>query len=98
MSAQSRAAARRSARAARAAAQTRSPCVQHVLERAQAALADAVQRGGLGALLETPAGAAVSAGELLAPAWRARKVVLLGDTCNSQAIAGARRACRPGVG
>jgi len=34
------------------------------------------------------------AGELLEPAWRARKVVLLGDTCNSQAIAGARRACR----
>jgi hypothetical protein len=61
---------------------------------AQAALAGAVQRGGLDALLETPAGAAMRAGELLEPAWRARKVVLLGDTCNSQAIAGARRACR----
>ena len=55
----------------------------------QAAVAEALQCGGLDEPMEVPGGRALAARDFMAPPWRGRKVVLLGDTCNSDAILGA---------
>lgn len=55
----------------------------------QAAVEEAVSRDGESALVGLPSGQRVAARELMTPLWRGRKVVLLGDTCNSEAIMGA---------
>ena len=50
-----------------------------------------MSRGGEAALVGLPSGQRVAARELMSAPWRGRKVVLLGDTCNSEAIMGASR-------
>ena len=54
-------------------------------------MAEALQCGGLDKPMEVPGGRALAARDFMAPPWRGRKVVLLGDTCNSEAILGAFR-------
>ncbi|KAK9825701.1 hypothetical protein WJX81_007988 [Elliptochloris bilobata] len=57
-----------------------------------AAVEEAVNHGGPDAPVQLPSGQALPTRKLMSPPWRGRKVVLLGDTCNSEAIVG------PGAG